>query len=36
MTTKAALQKIFKGILYTEEEEKYNHESTGKNKSLQE
>jgi hypothetical protein len=30
MTTKPALQKILKGILYTEKEDKCNHESMGK------
>jgi hypothetical protein len=33
MNTKSALQKVLKGILSTEEEDKYNHEITGKNKS---
>jgi hypothetical protein len=31
--TKATLQKIPKEILHTEEEDKYNQENTGKNKS---
>jgi hypothetical protein len=33
VTTKSALQKILKGILHTEKEDKYNQENTGKNKS---
>jgi hypothetical protein len=33
MTTKQALQKVHKGILYREEEDKHNHEKMGKNKS---
>jgi hypothetical protein len=33
MTTKPALQKTLKGILHTKEEDKHNHENTGKNKS---
>jgi hypothetical protein len=33
MTTKPALQKILKGILHTEEEDKHIHENTKKNKS---
>jgi hypothetical protein len=33
MTTKPTLQKILKGILHTEEEDKCNSENTGKNKS---
>jgi hypothetical protein len=33
MTTKPALQKIFKGILYTKEEYKCNQENIGKDKS---
>jgi hypothetical protein len=33
MTTNPALQKILKGILHTEEEDKYNLERMGKNKS---
>jgi hypothetical protein len=32
MTIKPALKKISKGILHTEEEDKHNHEKTGKNK----
>jgi hypothetical protein len=32
MTTKPGLQKILKGILYPEEEEKCNYKNTGKNK----
>jgi hypothetical protein len=31
-TTKPGLQKILKGILYPEEEEKCNYKNTGKNK----
>jgi hypothetical protein len=30
MTTKSALQKILKGILHTEEQDKFNHENMGK------
>jgi hypothetical protein len=30
LTTKQALQKIIKGILHTEEEDKYKHENTRK------
>jgi hypothetical protein len=30
MTIKPALQKMFKGVLHTEEENKYNHENMGK------
>jgi hypothetical protein len=33
MTTKAALQKVLKGILHTKEEDKHHQKSTGKNKS---
>jgi hypothetical protein len=33
MTVKSALQKILKGILHMEEEDKHNQEHTGKNKS---
>jgi hypothetical protein len=33
MTTKSVLQKILKGILHTEEEDKCNKENTEKNKS---
>jgi hypothetical protein len=33
MTAKPALQKILKGILHTEEEDKCNHEIIGINKS---
>jgi hypothetical protein len=33
MTTKPALQKILKGILHREEEDKYSHENIEKNKS---
>jgi hypothetical protein len=33
MTTKTALQKILKGILHTEEENKCNQEKTRQNKS---
>jgi hypothetical protein len=33
MTTKPALQKIFKEILHTEKEHKLNQENTRKNKS---
>jgi nucleoside diphosphate kinase len=33
MTSKPALQKILKGILYTEEGDKHNHENMGMNKS---
>jgi hypothetical protein len=33
MTTKPALQKTFRGILHTEEEEKHNDENVQKNKS---
>jgi hypothetical protein len=33
MTTRLVLQKILKGILHTEEENKHNCENTGKNKS---
>jgi hypothetical protein len=29
MTTKAALQKILKGILHSEKENKHNHNNTG-------
>jgi hypothetical protein len=29
MTTKSALQKILKGILHTEDENKHSHETTG-------
>jgi hypothetical protein len=32
MTTMAPLQKIFKGILHTENESKQNHERTGNTK----
>jgi hypothetical protein len=32
MTTKPALKKVGKGILYTEKEDKINHENMGKNK----
>jgi hypothetical protein len=32
MTTKPALQRILKGILHTEEEDKHNHKNMGKNK----
>jgi hypothetical protein len=35
MTTKPVLQKILKGILYTKEEGKHNHEDMGKNKPHQ-
>jgi hypothetical protein len=31
MTTKPTLQKILKGTLYTEKEDKHNHENMGKN-----
>jgi hypothetical protein len=31
MTTKPALQKIFKGTLHIEEEDKHNHENIKKN-----
>jgi hypothetical protein len=34
ITTQPVLQKIFKGILYTEKEDKCNYESRGKNKLL--
>jgi hypothetical protein len=33
MLTKPALQKIIKGTSYTEQEDKYNNENMGKNKS---
>jgi hypothetical protein len=33
VTTKPAQQKILKRILHTEEEDKYNHENIGSNKS---
>jgi hypothetical protein len=33
MTTNPELQKILKGILHTEKEDKHNHEKTEKNKS---
>jgi hypothetical protein len=33
MTTKPVLQKILKGILPTEEEDKCNHKNTGESKS---
>jgi hypothetical protein len=33
MTTKLALQKILKGILHAEDEDKHSHESIGINKS---
>jgi hypothetical protein len=33
MTNKPVLQKILKEILHTEEEDKSNHKSVGKNKS---
>jgi hypothetical protein len=32
MTTKPTLQKIFKGILHTEDEDKHRHEGMGINK----
>jgi hypothetical protein len=32
MTTKPAIQKMLKGILYTEDEGKHGHEDMGKNK----
>jgi hypothetical protein len=32
-TTKPGLQKVLREILHAEEEEKYNHENTGKNNS---
>jgi hypothetical protein len=32
MTTKPPLQKILKGTLHTEDEEKHNHAGTGSNK----
>jgi hypothetical protein len=35
MTTKSALQKILKGILYTGEKSKHNHENNKRNKSQQ-
>jgi hypothetical protein len=31
MTTKPALQKILKGILHTDKEDKHNQENVGKN-----
>jgi hypothetical protein len=34
MTTKLILQKILKGILQTEKEDKHNQENMGKNKSV--
>jgi hypothetical protein len=33
MTTKPVLQKILKGILHTEDEDKHNHKRMGINKS---
>jgi hypothetical protein len=33
VTTKPALQKIFKGLIHTEDENKYSHESMGINES---
>jgi hypothetical protein len=32
MTTKPTLQKILTGLIHAEEEDKYNHESTGNDK----
>jgi hypothetical protein len=33
MNTKPAIQKIFKGILLTKDEDRHSYESMGKNKS---
>jgi hypothetical protein len=33
MTTTSVIQKILKGILHTEEEDKHNQENIGRNKS---